>query len=156
MDVLQKQTIVDKFIIDDNELLDNEKPYDSNHRQWYYSGMFHKPDIFKIDKSPLALYMLFRSYEIRRNVSSPFMMRLKKEYFDKGYIVSSLPFRLIEEKTQWSRAHIEKNIKALVKLKWIVVYKIDVGKSREQNVYALAKRNFISGKDEYFINDFLL
>lgn len=146
---LKKQKIID---ISNN----NNKKKESSHRQWFLSDMFHKPEFFQIDKSPFALYSLFRSYEVRQNLSSEFMQRLKREFFDKGWIVSSLPIRRIREITKWSTRTIDTYIEKLVELRWIVIIKIDVGKEQKQNVYVLAKRNLISGKDEYLIDDFAL
>ena len=146
-----------ELIIDEYRREQSNKPkervYENKHKIWFPSGLFHQKEFFDMADESFLLYCLFRSHEVRNGVRSKFYNRIKKDYFDKGHIVSVLSNRQISQKTGWYYGRIERYVKKLVEKRWVRIDKVEVGKPRKQNVYILGYTSPV-GDDVYFIYQF--
>lgn len=147
---MKPELILDQYIRKDVSVnVDTPK---NRHKVWLSNGLILNKLFFEYINDPIALYLLFRSREIRGTMKTPLYKRLHAEYYENGYIVCALSFSQIEKITGWFRSKITRYIKALVDRRWVRVDKIDVGKKEKQNIYLLGRLNNI-GDDIYFIDE---
>jgi hypothetical protein len=153
MNDLQKaESILNEY--SQNNVSVNKPNNKGGFKVWLSGGLLDNPTFYKYVNDPVALYLLFRNYEIRGRMRNPLYKRIKREYFDNGHIACALSFSKIEEKTGWYRSKISRYIKKLEEYRWVRIDRIDVGKKEKHNVYILGRINNL-GDDIYFIDEII-
>lgn len=148
---MSSELIIDEYI---RENTSSKKVFENKHKTWFPTGVYHQKEFYEKVRHPYALYCLFRAYEVRGNLRTPFYKKIKHEYFDNGYIVSALSHKQIIEKTGWYKSMIITYTNKLVEWRWIRIDKVDVGRPQKQYIYILGHTSEI-GDDRYFMYEFL-